>query len=88
MEQIKEKQATIEFVVEMVGKLEIAFYETPEKLFDALVKTILFLKMSECEVSEMVNEAIFTVKKTRITIADVINGRDLPQKKYELYTFD
>jgi len=73
-----------QFVVKKVAKLIIAFYETPESLFEALVKTILFLELTENEVSEMINDAILTVKKTKITIADVINGRE-KGKTNEIY---
>jgi predicted nucleic acid-binding protein len=88
MNQDEKKSASVEYVAEMVGKLTVNFYETPEKLFDALTKTILFLKMTEYEVNEMVNDAIFTIKKTKITIADVINGREERPKKILPYTFD
>ena len=72
METLENKIASPEFVAVMVGKLTIAFYETPESLFEALVKTILFLKFTESEVVKMVNNAIFTIKRTKITIADII----------------
>ena len=73
MEQSKTREpASAEFVAGMVAKLEIAFYETPETLFDALTKTILFLKFTEKEVTGMVNKAIFTVKKTKLSIADIV----------------
>ena len=78
--------ASAEYVAEMVRKLSVAFYETPEKLFDALAKVILHLKMSKKEVFEMVEDAIFTIKKTKITIADVINGRE--NKPKEIPFFD
>jgi hypothetical protein len=80
MEQVEKKIASPEYVVGMVAKLTVAFYETPEMLFEALAKTILFLKLTESEVYAMTNEAIFTVKKTKITIADVINGREKEKK--------
>ena len=86
MKQVEKKQASAEYVAEMVSKLETAFYETPEPLFEALAKTILFLEMTEYEVSEMVSDAIFNIKKTKITIADVINGRE--NKPKEIPFFD
>jgi predicted nucleic acid-binding protein len=85
MKQVEGKPASVGFIAEKIAKLEIAFYETPERLFDALVKTILFLEMTEYEVAEMVNEAIFTIKKTKITIADIINGRNKENKKTVAY---
>jgi hypothetical protein len=69
-----------EFIIRKVSKLSVAFYDTPESLFEALTKTVLFLELTESEVNEMVNEAIFTIRKTRITIADVINGREKNKK--------
>ena len=83
-EQIK--IASAEYVAEMVRKLSVAFYETPEALFTALAKVILLLKMTEKEVFEMVEESIYTIKKTKITIADVINGRN--EKTKEIPFFD
>ena len=68
--------APAEYVAEMVAKLKIAFYETPDTLFEALAKVVLHQKMTKKDVFEMVEEAIFTVKKTKITIADIINGRE------------
>jgi hypothetical protein len=88
MKQGENQPASVEYVAEMVGKLTVAFYETPEKLFEALIKTILFLKMTESDVCEMVNDAIFTIRKTKITIADVINGHEEKPKKILPYTFD
>ena len=76
MEQNKKNPATVDYVAEMMAKLEIAFYETPEKLLDALAKTIIFHEFTEREVSDMVWDAIYTIKKTKLTIADVINGRE------------
>jgi phospholipid N-methyltransferase len=71
----KAKQpATKEFVAEKVINLSTAFYDTPEELFDALIRSVLFLRLTESEVIEVFNEAIFTVRKTRVAIADVLGN--------------
>ena len=79
MKTENEKRATQEFVAEWVLKLVTAFYETPETLFDALIKSMLWFSLTEMEVIDICNEAIFTIKKTRITIADVLS--DIAEKK-------
>jgi hypothetical protein len=84
MEKIKEKEASAEFVAEIVSKLAIAFYETPQPLFDALIKTILYLRATEDDVCKMVNDAILTIRRTRITIADVA-GQYSEEKKSRIH---
>jgi hypothetical protein len=84
MEKNKENAASAEFVAEMVGKLTVAFYETPGSLFEAMAKTILYLRASEDDVRKMVNEAILTIRRTRITIAD-ITGAYSEEKKSRIH---
>jgi phospholipid N-methyltransferase len=74
MEQKQEikQPATKEFIAGKAINLATAFYETPEELFGAIIDTALWLKLSEKEVIKAFNDAIFTVRKTRITIADVL----------------
>ena len=74
MGTLKETPASVEFVAEYVEKLRINFYKTPEKLFDALMKTILFFEMSERDVNEHVLNAIYSIKRLEINIADILNG--------------
>ncbi|MDR2057653.1 MAG: hypothetical protein LBP83_05120 [Dysgonamonadaceae bacterium] len=76
--------ATKEFVAEKVIHLATAFYETPEELFDALIKSVLHLKLTGEEVIGVFNEAIFTIKKTRITIADIL-GEIAARKRKSFY---
>jgi predicted nucleic acid-binding protein len=71
---MEKNEASAEFVAEMVSKLAVAFYETPESLFEALAKTILYLQATEDDVRKMVNEAILAIRRTRITIADVVGA--------------
>jgi len=85
MEKKEIEIASAEYIAEMVSKLSIAFYETPETLFEALGRTIIHLKMNKKDVFEMVEEAIFTIRKTKITIADVINGRENPTKEIPFF---
>ena len=72
-----ERLATLEFVVKWIAKLEIAFPETSETLLDALTKTVIWLQFKEDEVINSFNRAICTVKRTKITIADIV------KEKYE-----
>ena len=75
METTKKQIAKDEFVAEKIAGLSVLFYDTPESLFMALFDVILNLKMTESEVSDMINEAILTVKKTKVTIADIVSCR-------------
>jgi hypothetical protein len=84
MEKIKSNEASDKFVAEMVSKLTVAFYETPESLFDAMAKTILYLRATEDDVRKMVNDAILTIRRTRITIADVV-GEYSEEKKSRIH---
>ena len=74
METNEKKIASKEYVANAVGKLMIAFQETTKDLFQLLMESILKIGFTEDEVTEMVEETIYTVKKSKITIADVING--------------
>ena len=80
MEQTK--HATVEYVAEGVGKLVGVFYKTPESLFEALVKILVFHKFTESEVDDIIWDAIYRIKKTELTIADVLNGREKSKVAY------
>jgi len=79
MENEEKNPAKQEYVTGCVSALVTAFYETPQTLFDALIKSMLWLKLSEREVTDVCNEAILTFKGTKITIADVLG--DIAKKK-------
>ena len=84
MENEEKNPAKQEYVTGCVSALVTAFYETPQTLFDALIKSMLWLKLSEREVTDVCNEAIFTVKGTKITIADVL-GNIADEKRMPVY---
>ena len=89
MKQVK-KLASAEYIAEMTSKLAPVFYDTPKEFFEYLAKSIMFLKLTEKEVLEMINDSIFNVKKTRISIADIAskfyekskNEKNYPYGKY------
>ncbi|MCL1933966.1 MAG: hypothetical protein FWF53_09185 [Candidatus Azobacteroides sp.] len=82
MEQENKKiPAPIEYVAEKVAELTTVFYETPEALFEVLAKEILRIGFTEKEVAEMVEEAVLTVRKTKITIADIVYERYTQKKQ-------
>lgn len=78
MEETNEKRqpVTEEVVAESIEKLKKVFYETPDCLFEALAKIMLSIEPTRYQFMVMVNEAIFTLKKTKITVADIVNGRE------------
>ena len=76
--------ASAEKIAERIEKLSEAFYETPESLFKNLAYCMKWLKLTEDELMECFNEAIFTIKKTRITIADVL-GDIADRKRTPIY---
>jgi hypothetical protein len=74
------KPASKDFIAEkVINNLVTAFYDTPEELFDALIQSALWLELSECEIINVCREAAFTIRKTRVTIADVLG--DIAQTK-------
>ena len=76
MEKNEENPASDEFVAEKVSDLVVMFYDTPESFFKALAKLIIYHRFTEEEVSQMINNAIYKIKKTKLTIADVFNGKE------------
>jgi hypothetical protein len=79
MNQEDKKTASKDFISDKVIKLAKTFHETPEETFDAIIQSALWLELSEYEIIDVCREAAFTLRKTRITIADVLG--DIAQTK-------
>lgn len=65
-----------EYVAEKVGKLKTVFYDTPDMFFESLAEILNSLELSTYKFNTMMNKAIFTVRKTKITVADIIDNND------------
>ena len=61
-----------EKAVGLINDLIGAFPETQDSVFVALAKVLLKRNCSDEDIAQMVEETICNVKKTRITVADVI----------------
>lgn len=69
------KTASKEFIIEEIFKLQETFPETQEDIIDKIVKSVLWLGLSEKEVMEVCNDVIFRVKRKNLFIADVLNEK-------------
>jgi hypothetical protein len=70
---LSEKKASPELIAERVAILQDVFYETPEKVFELLTRAIIFLEPTEKRLSGIFNDAVYSIRKTRITIADILS---------------
>jgi hypothetical protein len=66
------KPASEEFIAEKNGIVQTLFYDTPDEVFAGITKAMLFLKLTEKEVVGVLSDAVFSIRKTRITVADVL----------------
>lgn len=65
-----------EVIANSVLKLKDVFYETPDNFFDALTKIMISVNPTRNQFFGMINRAIFTLKKTKLTVADIFSGKE------------
>jgi len=70
-------------VVDLISDLKAAFPETQDSVFVILLKRLTERKFSDEKIVQMVNHTIDTVKKSRITVADVIGEYEYEGKQYK-----
>ena len=63
-----------EKILDLISELRDKFYDTPDKFFVGLVKTLIDLNYSDEDIKRMVNKAIHNVPKTKLTVCDFLNG--------------
>jgi len=56
-----------------MNELRRAFYETPDDFFDSLANHAIQSDMPEEKFVLAIRKAIFTVKRSRLTIADILS---------------
>lgn len=72
----KRKPASPEYTAEAANKLKTIFYDTPDSFFVALGTIFANLQLSERQLVDIVRTATFTVRKTKVTVADIIGDRE------------
>ena len=72
-----------EKVIELIGKLFDTFYDTPDRFFLALADIMIERNFSDKTIERMVESTIYKVKRTRLTVADVLEEPENEGKKYE-----
>jgi len=70
-----------EKVANLISKLIVRFYDTPESFFIALVETLIERNFGDEDIGRMVDNTIYNVHKTKLTVADVMDG--LAKSVYE-----
>ena len=74
-----------EKIVDLISDLKKAFPETQDSVFEVLLKRLTECKFSDEDITQMVEQTIDNVKKTRITVADVIQYANEKPKEVVIF---
>lgn len=76
MNENRRQPASPEYTAEAANKLKTVFYDTPDSFFVALGEIFYRLGLTERQLVDIVRTATFTVRKTKVTVADIIGDRE------------